>query len=61
MWNFLLGFLFARTTGVSRYVRVLLVMLAAGIVGAGLTYAVVVMQALNERSHPTHVPTRHTK
>jgi hypothetical protein len=60
MWNFLLGFLFARTTGVSRHVRVLLVMFGAGIVGAGLIYAVVVMQALNERNHATHVPTHHT-
>jgi cytochrome c oxidase subunit IV len=59
MWNFLLGFLFARTTGISRYVRMLLVLLAVGILVAGLIYAVV-MQVLNERSHASHVPIRHT-
>jgi heme A synthase len=57
MWNFLLGFLFARTTGISRYARVLLVLPAVGILIAGLIYAVAVMQALNERSHASHVPT----
>ena len=57
MWNFLLGFLFARTTGISRTVRILLVLSAVGILVAGLIYSVVVMQALNQRSHSPHVHT----
>jgi heme A synthase len=61
MWNFLLGFLFARTTGISPCLRVLLVLLAAGIVVAGLIYSLVVIHALNERSKASHVPTYYTK
>jgi hypothetical protein len=61
MWNFLLGFLFARTTGISRYLRILLVPLAAGILVAGLIYALVVIQALNEGSEASHVPAYYTK
>ena len=57
MWNVLLGFLLGQTPGTSRYVRALLAVIAVGIVIAGLIYAVVVMQAVSERSRASHVPT----
>jgi hypothetical protein len=61
MWNVLLGFLIGHTPGVSRYVRALLVVIAAGVVIAGLIYAAVFMKAVNERSGASHVPTHRTK
>jgi hypothetical protein len=60
MWNVLLGFLIGHTPGVSRYVRVLLAAIAVGILIAGLIYAVVIMQAVSERSRASHVPTHRT-
>ena len=60
MWNVLLGFLIGHTPGISRYVRALLVVIAIGIIIAGLIYAVVVMQAVSERSSASHVPTHRT-
>jgi hypothetical protein len=60
MWNVLLGFLIGHTPGISRYVRALLAVIALGAVIAGLIYAVVVMQAVSERSRPSHVPTHRT-
>ena len=61
MWNFLLGFLFARATGISRYARILLVLPAVGILIAGLIYAVVVFHALSERSAVHHVQSHSTR
>jgi hypothetical protein len=60
MWNVLLGFLIGHTPGVSRYVRALLAVIAVGVLIAGLIYAVVVMQAVSERSRASHVPTHRT-
>jgi len=57
MWEFLLGFLFARATGISRLVRVVLVLVAIGVVIAGAIYALVVFRAVQERSHHPHVHT----
>jgi len=55
MWNFLLGFLFARATGASRIIRPLLLLLLGGSMIAGLIYAFAVFHAVNQRSHPPHV------
>ena len=60
MWNFILGFLFTRATGTSRYVRAALVLITLGILIAGLIYAAVVLRAVSERSHPSHVPAYHS-
>jgi hypothetical protein len=60
MWNFLLGFLFARATGIARFVRPLL---ALGLVGAlivGLIHALVVYQAVSQRNRASHVHASHT-
>ena len=55
MWNFLLGFLFARATGISRFVRPLLWLLLIGVVLAGIVYAFVVFNAVSERNRAPHV------
>jgi len=55
MWNFILGFLFARATGISRFVRPLLVLTLLGVLIAGCIYAFVVFHAVEERSQPPHV------
>ncbi len=57
MWNVLFGFLLGQTPGTSRYVRALLAAIAVGVVIAGFVYAVVVLQAVGERSNASHVPT----
>ena len=57
MWNFLLGFLFARATGVSRFIRPLLLLVFLGAVIAGVIYAFAVFQAVSQRSHTTDVHT----
>jgi hypothetical protein len=60
MWNVLLGFLLGQTPGTPRYVRALLAAIAVGVVIVGLIYAVVVFQAVSERSHASHVPPHRT-
>lgn len=55
MWNFLLGFLFARATGASRIIRALLLLLLLGSFIAGLIYAFAVFHAVNQRSPSPHV------
>jgi NhaP-type Na+/H+ or K+/H+ antiporter len=55
MWNFLLGFLFARATGISRFVRPLLLLTLFGVLIAGFVYALVIFHAIDERSHGSHV------
>ena len=60
MWEFLMGFLFARATGIHRYVRILLLLVLAGSVVAGVIYIGVVVNGLTERNHSSHVPT-HSK
>ena len=55
MWNFLLGFLFARTTGISRFVRPLLLLALFGVLIAGFVYGLAVFHAISERSHAPHV------
>ena len=60
MWNVLLGFLLGQSPGTSRYVRAFLAAIAVGVVIAGLIYAVIVFQAVSERSHASHVPPHRT-
>jgi hypothetical protein len=60
MWNFLLGFLFARATGISRFVRPLLALALLGVLIAGFVYAFVILRAVNERSHAPYVHTHST-
>jgi hypothetical protein len=55
MWEFLLGFLFARATGISRVIRAALVLLSIGVVIAGAIYFTVVVTAVQERSHGHNV------
>jgi hypothetical protein len=55
MWNFLLGFLFARATGTSQIIRRLLWIFLLGSVVAGLIYTAVVFHALTERNSAPHV------
>jgi hypothetical protein len=55
MWNFLLGFLFARATGASRIIRALLLVFLLGSVVAGLIYTAVVFHAITERNQAPHV------
>jgi hypothetical protein len=47
MWNFLLGFLFARATGTGRIIRPLLLLVFLGAVIAGVIYAFAVFHAVN--------------
>lgn len=61
MWDFLLGFLFARATGISRFVRAILVLVAIGVVIAGVIYACVVFRAVQKRSQHPHVQTHSTR
>jgi hypothetical protein len=58
MWEFLLGLLFARATGISRFVRAILVVLAIGAIIAGVIYASVIFLGIQERSQHPHVHTR---
>jgi hypothetical protein len=55
MWNFLFGYLLARGTGLSRFIRPVLVLLLLGSLIAGLIYAVVIFQAVHERNRVSHV------
>jgi len=55
MWNFLLGFLFARATGAARIIRPLLLLVLLGAIVAGLIYAFAMFHAIDQRSHPPHV------
>jgi hypothetical protein len=55
MWNFLLGFLFARATGTSRIIRPLLLLVLLGAIVAGLIYAFAIFHAIDQRSHSPHV------
>lgn len=57
MWNFLLGFLFARATGAARIIRAMLLLLLLGAIVAGLVYAIAMFHAIDQRSHPPHVHT----
>jgi uncharacterized protein (DUF2062 family) len=59
MWNFLFGFLLARGTRMSRFIRPVLVLLLIGSLIAGLIYAVVVFQAVNERNRSSYVHSHH--
>jgi hypothetical protein len=55
MWEFLMGIFIGRATGLSRYVRPVLMLFAVGVLIAGLIYTYVVFHALSERSHDPHV------
>jgi len=60
MWEFLMGFFFARATGLDRFVRFLLVLFAIGILIAGVIYTGVFLRAAIERSSAPHVYAHHT-
>lgn len=60
MWNFLLGFLFARATGVGRFIRPLLLVVVFGTIIAGVIYALAVFHAVSQRSQSPDVPTHST-
>lgn len=55
MWNFLLGFLFARATGASRIIRPLLLLVLIGATIAGMIYAFAVFHVIEQRSHSPNV------
>ena len=57
MWNFLFGLLFARATGMSRFIRLLLLLILVGSVIAGFIYAALVFYAVTERNRTSHVYT----
>jgi len=57
MWNFLLGFLFGRATGIVRFIRPLLLLALFGVLIAGFVYTFVVFHAVSERSRDPHVHT----
>ncbi len=61
MWEFVLGFLFARATGISRFVRPVLVLFAVGVLIAGAIYVSVVFRAVQERSQGHHVHAHSTR
>jgi NhaP-type Na+/H+ or K+/H+ antiporter len=61
MWNFLLGFLLARATGISRFVRPLLLFVLIGALIAGIIYAVGVFHAVQEGSSAHHVQHHSTR
>jgi len=56
MWDFLFGYLFGSATGISRFVRPVLWLLLIGLIVAALIYSGVVLTAVRERSHASHVP-----
>ena len=60
MWDFLFGYLFGRATGISRFVRPVLWLLLVGLIVAALAYAGIVLNAVRERSRPSHVPAYHS-
>jgi hypothetical protein len=55
MWNFLFGILFARATGISRFVRPLLWLALLWVLIAGVVYTAVVFKAVTERRVQNHV------
>jgi hypothetical protein len=55
MWNFLYGFLFARATGISRFIRPVLWLLLIGLVAAAIIYAAMVFNAFTGKDHKVHV------
>jgi hypothetical protein len=55
MWNFLKGMLIVRATGTARPVRIILLLVLIGSIVAGIIYAFVVFQAVQERSSGHHV------
>jgi hypothetical protein len=50
MWNFLLGFFLGRGIGAERWGRAVLLLMAVGVVLAGLIYTAVVFRAVQERT-----------
>ena len=60
MWNFLLSFFVGSAIGASRFGRLvtpILKLVAIGVLGAGLIYTYVVLNAVRERSHDSYVHT----
>jgi len=55
MWEFLMGIFIGRATGLSRYVKPVLLLFAAGVLIAGLIYTYVFLNAAIERSQAPHV------
>lgn len=60
MWNFLFGYFFARATGITRFVRPLLLLVIVGIVIASVIYTAVFLKAAAERNEASHVRTHHS-
>lgn len=61
MWEFILGFLFARATGIYRIVRPILLLVTIGVIIAGAVYVSVVFRAVQERSQDHHVHSHGTR
>jgi hypothetical protein len=60
MWEFLMGVFIGRATGLSRYVKPVLLLFAIGVLIAGLIYTYVFLDAAIERSHAPHVHAHRT-
>ena len=55
MWDFLFGYFFGRATGISRFVRPLVLLLALCVTVAAVAYAVIIFNAVIERNQAPHV------
>lgn len=60
MWDFLFGYMFGRATGISRFLRPVLWLFLVGLIVAALVYSGIVLNAVRERSHASHVPAYHS-
>jgi ABC-type Na+ efflux pump permease subunit len=65
MWNFLLALFVGSTAGstrtAQRIVRPILILFAIGVIIAGIIYAGVVAEAVNQRSQTPHVHAHSTQ
>lgn len=55
MWDFLIGYLFGRATGISRVLRPVLLLLTVVLIVAAVAYAAIVFTAVTERNQAPHV------
>jgi hypothetical protein len=55
MWNFLYGFLFARATGISRFVRLALLLTLVVLLVGAIVYAATFFNAALEKDNTHHV------
>jgi hypothetical protein len=61
MWEFLIGFFIGRATGLWRYMRYILAIIAIGVLIAGFIYAIAVFHAVQERMSGHHVQHHSTR